>query len=115
MIELQKLINKWKQEAALLSKEYCVKGLTDFKDGAKGQLRICIRDAELLLSDKNTGAITESAHLANTVLGEVCPHCRKLITTESSGAGSGETGDVGQNLGDFEPLIKGESPCDWDW
>ena len=49
MIELQNLINKWKQEAALLTKEYCEKGLTDFKDGAKGQLRICIRDAELLL------------------------------------------------------------------
>lgn len=69
----------------------------DFKEAARAKYLI----AQLpgLILRKHTGAITEAAHSANTVLGEVCPHCGKGLTAESSGADSSETGDVRQNLG----------------
>lgn len=56
----------------------------------------------LKVFNENTGAITEAAHSANTMLGEVCPHCGKPLTAESSGADSSETGDVRQNLGQLK-------------
>lgn len=52
--------------------------------------------AELLLSNKPTGAITEAAHSANTMLGE----CAASDTNQSirdGGADSSETAVVGQN------------------
>lgn len=79
-----------------------------------GQIFSAIVD-DLKSLNKHTGAITEEAHLANTVLGDVCPHCRKSVRPVIYRASSSETGDVGQNLGDIEPLIKGESPFAWDW
>lgn len=62
----------------------------------------CIQELTLLLSDKHTEAITGAAHVANTLSGEVCPHCGKPLTAESSGADSSETGDVRQNLGQLK-------------
>ena len=117
MIELIQLINNWQQEADYLK----FRRKNTYDTNARSvllatycRLRKCILEAELLLSDKHTGAITEAAHLANTVLGEVCQK-EETSNIGVPGADSSETGDVGKNLGDFKPLIKGESPCDWDW
>lgn len=46
--------------------------------------------------DKHTGAITEAAHFANTMLGEV-PQEGHSNVSESSQAASSETSVVGQN------------------
>lgn len=55
-----------------------------------------------LILRKPTEAITGAAHCANTVLGDVCPHCRKPVRPVIYRAATSETGDVGQNLGQLK-------------
>lgn len=73
-----------------------------FNLGRAKALETLIRKLTLLLSDKHTGAITESAHFANTMLSEVC---RKKETSDKgiSQADSSETWLVEQNLDKLKP------------
>jgi len=108
MNNIQKLIDE-QIDAMAYAQERCLhyhtlglfKTAQIFNDKA-GRIGIHIQELTLLLSDKHTEAITEAAHVANTVLGEVCPHCGKALTAESPGADSSETRDVRQNLGQLK-------------
>jgi hypothetical protein len=98
MKELQELINEWKQKAAIMESNFNVCGNTirDFELQADcRRLLQCIYEAELLLC-KDTGAITETAHFANTMLGEVPPEV-ECSTINAAAAGSSETLAVRQN------------------
>jgi hypothetical protein len=65
---------------------------------AVDSLRILLTEAELLLLDKHTGAITEADHFANTNVGRSLPPEGNPNSSESSQEASRETGDVRQNL-----------------
>lgn len=75
LTELRLMINRWKQEAAGLSKTYLSKGLSDSEHGELLRLRLCIREAELLLPEKQLNREPSATIAANSMLGAV--PCRK--------------------------------------
>lgn len=107
MNNIQKLINELIAERAKANETtyqtmYTKGGGFDYFLGKESAFALCIQKLTLLLSDKHTEAITEEAHSANTMLGEVCPCCKRP-TSEPYRASSSETGDVRQNLDKLKP------------
>lgn len=76
-----------------MEKEYKYTNTGYWAKGVKEEAEKIIPKMKLLLSDKHTEAITEEAHSANTMLGEVCPCCKRP-TSESYRASSSETPSV---------------------
>ena len=102
MKELQQLIDKWKlrveyglrdQSRLARDKSYVLAAL--FGEQAKA-ISTCITEVELLLLNKPTGAITEAAHSANTMLSEV-PTSESDTHIGGVGADSSEAEIVKQN------------------
>jgi hypothetical protein len=98
MKNLQELITKWKKEASDMERKVPNESEHMMWSRTRGKihrLRQCITEAELLLCS-DTGAITETAHFANTMLGEVPPEVERP-NIDDAAAGSSETLAVRQN------------------
>lgn len=95
----------WRESVDMTSATCCEYGQDNDSlkwDEISITLSLLIQKLTLLLSDKHTEAITEEAHSANTMLGEVCPCCKRP-TSETYRASSSETAVVGQNLDKLKP------------
>lgn len=100
MNALQEIINEMKDEKSIL-----ISGLENLKDdipqhardnGVAERIDFYAQKLELLLSESNTGAITEAAHSANTNVGRSAASDTNQSIGDG-GADSGETAVVGQN------------------